>query len=423
MKDANLYGFLPGNDAEQNAKALQSAVDLGGEITVKQAGVYDLSETIWIGDDTTLIFEKGVQIRRQPNPTGRNGVAFLNKGAKTHTYNQNIKLIGLHIDCNGIESHDCGADSRILVGLRAHVGMIYIKNLVVEDFECLGLLSKDYGIQVSAFENIRLEHLYITGNKDGVHLGWGRGFVIRHGKFCTYDDPIALNAFDYSTSNTHVGWIEDGVIEDCYDLDSDDTIGHFCRILGGAWCDWYEGITVQHSSTVCANGRVYRVVMMPDGEVYTSLTPPSHSFGVAVYDGIRWVCVRDEAVYDCGCRNIVLRDIHLQKKRSGGAISIALNDDCYARSYVVGCKPVPQGNITFERIFIENEVPRLLVSNYPSENITLKDTDMKDSRVCFSIIPLDGLVYPTVEFTFENVIRTEGSLVADAGHPVCVIER
>ena len=422
MKNANLYGFLPDHDAEQNAKILQSVVDLGGEIIVAQAGVYDLSETIEIGDDTTLIFAKGVQIRRQTSGTGRNGIAFVNKGAASHTYNQNIKLIGLHLDCNGVESHDWGADSRH-VGLRAQVGMIYIKNLVVEDYECIGLLKKDYGIQVSAFEHIRLENLYITGEKDGVHLGWGRDFVIRHGKFCTYDDPIALNAFDYSPSNTHVGWIEDGVIEDCYDLDADTTTGHFCRILGGAWCDWYEGMLVQHSHTVCSNGRVYRVVMRPNGEVYQSLTAPSHTFGTAVYDGIVWVCVRDEAVYNCGCRNIVLRDIHLQKKRPHRAIGISLNNDVYARSYVVGCNPVPQGNIALERIFIENEVPKLLGSNYPAEHLTIKDTDMKDSKLYFLAEDMEGLVYPTVELTLENVIRTEDAIVADGGHPVRVIEK
>lgn len=316
MKHANEYGFLPGNDAQQNAKALQAVVELGGEIAVDMPGIYDLSESIEIGDDTALIFAKGVQIRRQPSKTGRNGIAFVNKGAHSHTYNHNIKLIGLHIDCNGIESADWGADS-LHVGLRAQVGMIYIKNLVVEDYECRGLLKKDYGIQISAFENVRLEHLYITGAKDGVHLGWGKDFVILHGRFCTFDDPVALNAFDYATSNTHVGWIENGIVEDCYDLDADSTTGFFCRILGGAWCDWYNGMKVQHSDTVCSHGRVYRVVMRPDGEVYESITPPSHEFGVATYDGIQWVCVRDEAVYDCGCRNILLRDIHLGKKREG----------------------------------------------------------------------------------------------------------
>ena len=32
-----------------------------------------------------------------------------------------------------------------------------------------------------------------------------------------------------------MGWIEDGLIEDCYDLADEDTTGYFCRILAGAW--------------------------------------------------------------------------------------------------------------------------------------------------------------------------------------------
>lgn len=422
MKYANEYGFWPGNDALENAKALQKVVDLGGEIFVDMPGIYDLSETIEIGDDTTLSFAKGVQVRRQPSTTGRNGIAFVNKGARSHTYNHNIRLIGLHIDCNGIESDDWGANS-LHVGLRAQVGMIYIKDLVVEDFECLGLLKKDYGIQVSAFENISLENLYITGDRDAVHLGWGKDFVIRHGRFCTFDDPVALNAYDYATSNTHVGWIENGIVEDCYDLDADSTTGFFCRLLGGAWCDWYSGMKVQHSDTVCSHGRVYRVVMRPDGVLYESVTPPSHEFGVAVYDGIQWVCVRDEAVYDCGCRNVVIRDIHLQKKRDEAAICIALNQDVYARSYYEGCKMVPQEGITLERISVENEMDMVFCSNYPCANITIKDTDMKDSIAIFKAERLEGLTYPTAELTLENVIRKENSICVDKDHPVTVIEK
>ena len=139
MKHANEYGFLPGNDAEQNARALQAAVDLGGEILVELPGVYDLSETVEIGDDTSIRFSEGVKIRRQKSRTGKTGMLFLNKGCDTATYNENIRLIGLHIDCNGVESDDTMENSR-LVGLRAQVGMIYVKHLVVEDFECTGLL-------------------------------------------------------------------------------------------------------------------------------------------------------------------------------------------------------------------------------------------------------------------------------------------
>lgn len=420
MRNANLYGFLPQNDAYTNSKVLQELVDLGGDIVVEKPGVYDLSETITIGDGTSLKFEKDVRIRRQPSKSGRNGIAFVNKGAITHTYNTNIKITGLRIDCNGVESADW-ASNGIMVGLRAQVGLIYVKNLVIEDFECVGGMKKDYGIQISAFENIRLEHLYIEGDRDGVHLGWGKNFIIKHGKFCTFDDPIALNAYDYVTSNTHVGWIEDGVIEDCYDFDADSTTGFFCRFLGGAWCDWYTGMKVQHSDTVCHKGRVYRVLARPTGEIYTSLTPPTHERGVSTYDGIQWVCVRDEAVYDCGCRNIVLRDIHLRKKRNS-ALGISLNQDVYANSYYPGCKTVAQKDITFERIYIENKVDNLLYSNHPAENIKIKDTDMQNSRVYFRCTKIDGFTYSESDIVLDNVIRKENSIIADDGHPLIVTE-
>ena len=421
MKNANEYGFLPGNGAAENSRILQELLDEGGEISVEASGVYDLSETVEIGDDTTLRFASGAVIRRQASKTGRTGMLMVNRGCDLAKYNRNIRLIGLHIDCNGIESDDHWEDSR-LVGMSAHVCMIYVKDLVVEDFSCTGLLVKDYGIQISAFENIRLEHLYFEGDKDGVHLGWGRGFVIRHGKFRTFDDPIALNAFDYSTSNTHVGWIEDGLIEDCYDLAAEDTAGHFCRILGGAWSDWKEGMQVGHSDTVCHGGRVYRVVMRPDGKFRTSLTPPTHErLGeVGVYDGIHWVLVRKEAAYDCGCRNILFRDIHLQKKRDR-AMQIALNDDSWARSYVAGCHPVPQGDLTFERVFVEAEINSALYINYPSENITFRHTDLGAAKITFHAENLEALRYPPVTLTLQNVTRTEESIAAE-GIAVCIKE-
>ncbi len=420
MINANLHGFLPGNDAYENSKALQALVDFGGEIVVEQAGVYDFSEGIEIGDDTTLRFAKGVQLRRQQSRKGRNEIAFVNKGVATRTYNKNIQIIGLHLDCNGIECDDWGENSR-LFGLRACVGMVFIKNLVIEDYECVGSLKKDYGIQVSAFENIRLEHLYIAGEKDGVHLGWGKGFIIRHARFCTFDDPVALNAFDYIPSNVHVGWIEDGIVEDCYDLDAEETTGYFCRLLGGAWCDWYAGMKVQFSDTVCSNGRVYRVMARADGQTYTSLTPPCHESGLEEYDGIKWLCVRDEAVYDCGCRNIILRDIHLQKKRKT-AIGISLNYDVWANSYYPGCTMIPQENLAFERIYVENEMQNLIVSTYPTKHITIKDTDLKDTQVRFVAKKLEGITYPALELTLENVTRKEDSITWSEGHPVHIIE-
>ena len=414
-----IVDFFPGNDPCANALALQKAVDRGGEISVTVPGVYDLSEPVELGDDTFLTFGPGVIIRRQPSPSGQNGNAFINKGAFTGIRNRNLGIRGLHLLCNGVESSGFGIASRY-VGLRAQVGFVNVENLVVEEYRCEGLLEKDYGLQVTAFENVRLEGLYIEGRKDGVHLGWGRGFTIRHGRFRTFDDPIALNAFDYSVSNTHVGWIEDGLIEDCWDLADTDTVGYFCRILGGAWRNWHYGMIVQHSDTVCHNGRIYRVVMNPtDGKQYTSVTAPCHSCGVVDYDGIHWVCTQESSFLNCGCRNIHLRDIHLQKKRAV-AVAIDLNCDTYARSWCPGCEPVPQDAITLENVCVENEVIWLLRSNYPTGTVTLKNIDLGESRVGF-FSAREEVEYPTARLVLENVTMAADSICTDRKHKVQVV--
>lgn len=423
MINANEYGFLPENNPYKNSEALQIAVDNGGTVQINAPGVYKISEQIEIGDNTKLIFCEGVTLQREASISGVNGNAFINKGALNGEYNSNIEIVGLHLECNGVESDDFGINSRI-VGLRAQVAMIYVENLRIDGFECHGLLEKDYAIQVSAFKNIIINDLFITGNKDGVHLGWGDGFVISNGKFCTYDDPIALNAFDYATSNTHIGWIENGIIENCVDLDDESTTGFFCRILGGAWCRWQKGMWVQHSDTVAVNGRTYRVLMNPkDGKLYTSNTPPCHEKGIAEYDGINWVVVRNTEEFDCGCRNITIRNCSLQKKRDIG-IAISLNYDTYARSYYPGCVCVPQSEITLENIVLENDVDTLLHSNYPTENITLKNIDFKSSKLCFDIAPkADGIIYPEVEINTKNVVLYESTVQTNPKHPVKLLFR
>ncbi len=418
MINVNEYGFSPENTPYKNSEIFQKAVDKGGVIQVTVPGIYKISEQIEIGDNTKLIFSEGVIIRRETSVSGTNGNAFINKGAVLGEYNHNIEIIGLHLECNNTESNDFGVNSRI-AGLRAQVAMIYVENLTIDDFECHGLLEKDYAIQVSAFKNITLSNLFITGNKDGVHLGWGDGFVIRNSKFRTFDDPIALNAFDYATSNTHIGWIENGIIENCIDMDDNSTTGFFCRILGGAWCRWHKGMQVQHSDTVAVNGKTYRILMNPkDGKLYTSLTPPCHEKGIQEYDGINWVNVRDTEEFDCGCRNIVMRNCRLQKKRNIG-IAISLNYDTYARSFYPGCMCIPQSNITLENIFLENDIDILLHSNYPTENITLKNIDFKNSKLCFDAVPeADKIIYPKVEINTENVIFNDNTIQTNPKHPI-----
>lgn len=400
MTDPSIYGFAPGKDGAENAKALQHAVDCGGTILITQPGIYDLSEPILIGDDTTLLFGAGVTLRRQKSSSSETGYVFVNKGAFTRTYNRNIKLIGLRLICNGVV---CGAEGagRIVPGLRGHISFFYVKNLEIRDFEALDLPAKDFGIHVCTFENIILENLRIEGRKDAVHLGRGSKFVIRHGLFRTFDDPIALNAHDYATSNPQLGWIENGLIEDCYDLDDQDTVGYFCRVLAGSWTDWKEGMEVQNSDTVVCSGRLYRVIMPADGKVYRSVTPPCHTEGIQEYDGIRWVMVQEEVTYNCGCRNVHFKDIFLQKKRPV-AFSLHFDKDQYSRSYYPGSQAPVQENIIFENIYFQNDIPVLLYSRTPVDTVKLINSVVRNSEIQLMDIETEGISYPKTNILFSG---------------------
>ena len=395
MISANELGFLPGKSGVENAKALQRAVDFGGTITVDLPGVYDLSETILIGDDTELIFRAGVYIRRQKEEGEKRPMTFvfINKGAFTREWNKNIAIRGLKLMTNGIEII---RDVTEIVGLNGHVSFHYIKNLVIDEFECLDLGARSFCIQICTFENIRVENVHIEGHKDGVHLGRGSKFVIRNGIFRTYDDPIALNAHDYATSNPQLGWIEDGVIENCYDLDDKDTTGFFCRILAGSWCRWYKGMKVQHSDTVVANGRLYRVCMEPDWTEYVSETCPCHEDGAAEYDGINWVMIQEGEIENCGCRNIHFKDIFLQKKRPI-AFAMHFDHDQYSRSVYPGSNAPVQEDLVFENIFFENDVPILLRTTTPVNCFKLINSVLKNSRVDLGFLPEGTVTYPKTQ--------------------------
>ena len=407
MISANELGFLPGRNGVENARALQQAVDFGGTITIDRPGVYDLSETVMIGDDTELIFRAGVYIRRAKDDEGvqQMSYVFINKGAFSRQWNKNIALRGLKLMVNDMETEWAG---RQIVGLIGHVSFYYVRNLVIDEFECLDLRRRSFCVQICTFENIRVENVHIEGGKDGVHLGRGSKFVIRNGIFRTFDDPIALNAHDYATSNPQLGWIEDGVIENCYDLDDTDTTGFFCRILAGSWCRWYKGMKVQHSDTVIANGRLYRVCMEPDWTEYVSETCPCHEDGAAEYDGINWVMVQEGEIENCGCRNIHFKAIFLQKARPI-AFAMHFDHDQNSRSVYPGSNAPVQEDLVFENIFFENNVPILLRTTTPVNSFKLINSVLKDSRVDLGFLPEGTVTYPKTQVLLSGTtFRGEG---------------
>ncbi len=373
--DANKFGFLPSNDASQNAQALQKILDSGGDIEVRQAGIYDVDRAVKISSNTNLKFFGGVKLRKDANATPFTYV-LINSGAYTKIWDENIKVSGLEIIVNGVDTKS------EIYGLRGHLSFSYARNIVVENFKCLDLGEFQFCIQVCTFENLVIDNVEIRGKKDGVHLGRGKNFKISNSIFETFDDAIALNGHDYATSNPQLGWIENGLIENIRDLDSEKTTGFFCRILAGGWLNWSENMSVQHSDTVISQGRLYRVQMHTDGKKYISKTRPTHTSGAKVYDGINWGVAQDDETATAGVRNVKFKNISLEKPRISFAVQF--DNSKYSRSYYPDA-PIPvQGPLFFEEIKIKNEkIKSFLYVATPVNYIDFSNSSFKANAILF----------------------------------------
>ena len=379
--DAADFGFSPEASGVENTQALQKAVDQSGTIVVARPGTYQIAGTVYLGSDTTIKFGNGVYLKKVPE-LGRFSHVLLNKGARTRTFDSHIAVEGLQIVVNGVDVRDF----KDAYGLHGQLAFFYVKDLRIEGFRCLDLGAAQYGIQVCTFEDLLINDVIIKGRKDGVHLGRGKRFVIRNGVFETFDDAIALNGHDYATGNPELGWIEDGVIENCHDLETEKTSGYFCRILAGAWIDWQSGMEVQQSDTVVSEGRLYRVQSKPDGTVYKSMSRPTHAKGTATLDGINWGVVQNDVTYTAGVRNLMVRDIFLHKSRIG--FSIHFDNDKFSRSYYPGA-PIPlQERICMDNVQVLHEEKNSYLSTFlnvatPVDAVTILNSRLRDNRIQF----------------------------------------
>jgi len=400
----------PFDNGFENAKVLQNAVDNGGEILVEGPGFYKISETIYIGDHTHIKFAEGVYLLRMPSVEGFNRYFFANKGIFNRIVNEDISIEGLRFNANRVAHTDptLENDNGNILGVRGHLAFIFVKDLILRDIVIPDLCPSDYGIQISNFENVLVENVRIEGDKDGVHFGPGKNFVVRHGIFRTHDDPIALNAFDYSGSNPNPGWIENGLIEDCYELNDERDVGFcfFTRMLCGGWQDWFEGMAVQQSDAAVYDGKLYRVRMEPSFDKFISKNPPTHDKGFAVVDGITWVRTVDNTGYTAGCKNIKFKDIYIQRNREC-AFGFTQEVSEYCRSYFPNSESPLHENISFENVHFMGNVGLFAWINSPVTGITLKNCDIKDSKIKFEPFQVEGLKYPEVEVILDNTKISE----------------
>ncbi len=375
--DASEFGFSPQATGVENTIALQKAVDQTGTIIVSKIGEYKLAGTVYIGSNTTLDFGDNVFIKKV-NEKGVFTHVLLNKGALTKTYDQHITVKGLNIMVNGQDK----AFTEVY-GLRGQIAFFYAKDIKIERFRCFDLEPAQFGVHICTFEDLIIDDAIIKGKKDGIHLGRGNRFTIKNAVFQTFDDAIALNAHDYATSNPELGWIENGLIENCHDLNAENTTGYFCRILAGAWIDWKPGMEVQQSDAVVSNGKLYRVQNKPDGTTYKSLTQPSHEKGTVTHEDINWGVVQNDVTYTAGVRNVTFRSIFLAKPRIG--LSIHFDVGKYSRSYYPGAEIPLQEQLTFDnvRVLHDKAIPFVTVSS-PVNLITITNSSLRQNNIRFT---------------------------------------
>lgn len=402
VKDAWDYGFRPENTAWDNHRAFQQALSGGGTIVVSVPGTYDLSNTNIISSDTELLFSEGVRINKCAD---ENGILptylFVNEGAFDRTYDENITIEGLDLD---IKRLNMGSDVEPVVGLQATLSFFYVRNLKMSDIVINNVGYGNFALQVCTFEDITLENIHIDGDKDGIHLGRGRRFAVRNCTMRTYDDPIALNAHDYMISNPELGWIEDGVIENCVDLQDSETTGFFCRVLAGGWREWESGMELQNSDAVISQGRIYRVEGEADGKLYVSQFRPQHLQGVKDYgDGISWVMTQSHDVTDnCGVRNVLFKDIVLEKDRPA-AFCITFDNSEWSRGYYPLSTVPVQGKFVFDGIEQKAKIQTLISCQTPVDTLIIKNSRIKDANIMFHHQKTPGLVYRPVYVELNNV--------------------
>jgi hypothetical protein len=329
-RDASGYGFSTSATASVNVSALQSALDVGGTITINTPGDYEINDTLYIGSNTKLICCPGVAFKK----TGNFSNVILNKGALTRTYNENIHIQGLTIKVNSVDNTaDLDVD-----GLRGQVGFYYVRHLNFHDFRCEDLGSAQYCIHIIKWEYIHLKNITIEGEKDGINLSVGHDGVFENMNFATEDDAISIYSANGEVVTIEVGDVYNLTFRDCVDNVSDGT-GFTCRIMVSAWDDWTLNNTYQ-SGDICVNaGNAYiNANEYNDSDVGT--VAPTHSSGkVTGADGITWKYLNACDFYYTEIYNVTFDNCTYYDERT--PLYVVFLDNEFMRSVYPGTETLP----------------------------------------------------------------------------------
>ena len=400
--DAADYGLDSSKTGIENSDALQAAIQGGNRtVTISRPGVYLLSKPILISDNTEILCGRGVIFKK--NAVNQN--LFRNEGAATRTVNRNITIAGLHLVVNGYGNYkeDCNSD---LYGLRGELAFLCTEGLKIIDYTCEDLGTTGYGIIINQSSNFVIDTAVIKGRKDAIHISSVDNFVIKNVVCQTFDDCLALNASDWISSNCVNGDIKNGIIENVTDEYLSPTTGYLCRLLVGAWVDWFDGMEIHRGDTVVNNGRIYRAVIEETTtELFTSHTEPTITTFSGVQEdvsGFKWKLMRDDTVYySANIFNVEFRNI---KRHS---IRVAFAEEVY------------YGNSEWDR----GLYPTVNYNDYPNVNVTIKEMCSNTENVyysmssyCNSYVRIDGMNGSNMRLNLTSPVSNKLRKVMCAEH-------
>lgn len=194
------FGAL-GDGKNDDAAAIQTALDAGSPLVVIPFGKYLISQTLRIRSHTRLHVHP-LAVIQLADHAGKDQSVFLITNANPADGDEHIEIEGGIWDGNN-PANPRGPDqpgSYTGVGLNfMKVQYLTLRNLRVRDAESYNIRIGE--VRHFRIEGIRFEAAHLRPNQDGVHLcGYCEDGVIRNisarGKQCTNDDLVALVADD-----------------------------------------------------------------------------------------------------------------------------------------------------------------------------------------------------------------------------------
>jgi hypothetical protein len=295
------WGISPSFAPRINSQNLQANLN-GGDVKkiITPAGTYGLDTTIWLESDTELSGVDGVILQKEATYSN----VFLNRGATTKTFNENITLNNLELSVNGYEQ-----TWEHVYGQRAQVGFFFIKNLTITNFTCTDIGTLQFGIYIGKWQDVYYENLRIEGQKDAIDFKDGHGALVRNCTFKTKDDAVFMGGSGGfpSTMMESIGDVYDLTFKNVRYVDSSKIYparNYFIYV--NSWADWQNGNTYENGHFSVNASKIYQCA---NGSGFSAVAAnaPTHNNGtITAADGIAWHYIDTGNVYKTDAYDITI---------------------------------------------------------------------------------------------------------------------